>query len=367
MKILINCSKLKAGGGVQVGDSILSFLGEFPEHRFVAVLSEALAYVKPRLEALGNVSAVEVYDMPVTPAGMLLGRDRHMDEVVEREGVEGVLTVFGPSLWRPKVPHVCGFARPHIIYKDSPFFKTLPRLTRMKWALAHWLMKRSFRQTADAFWTENADVSRRFAAMVGKPVETVTNNCNQIFGEPERWAPDVELPPFEGTTLLTVSANYPHKNLGIIPRVIDRLEGRRVRFVLTLRPDDLPLTAEQREHVVFLGPVNIAQVPGLYRRADVMFLPTLLECFSASYAEAMKMGVPVLTSDLEFARGICGAAAEYCDTLDPAAVLAALDRLAAPGRRAELIAAGRAQQATFDTPLDRARKLIDLTTRTHRI
>ena len=42
MHILINASNLKAGGALQVADSLCGLLGEFPEHEFVVVLSRAL-------------------------------------------------------------------------------------------------------------------------------------------------------------------------------------------------------------------------------------------------------------------------------------------------------------------------------------
>jgi glycosyltransferase involved in cell wall biosynthesis len=48
-----------------------------------------------------------------------------------------------------------------------------------------------------------------------------------------------------------------------------------------------------------------------------MFLPSHLECFSASYAEAMKMKRPILTSDLSFAHTVCGDAALYFNNNDP--------------------------------------------------
>ena len=57
--------------------------------------------------------------------------------------------------------------------------------------------------------------------------------------------------------------------------------------------------------------------PKLYNSCDAMFLPSHLECFSASYAEAMKMEKPILTSDLSFAHTVCGNAALYFDNTNP--------------------------------------------------
>ena len=53
-----------------------------------------------------------------------------------------------------------------------------------------------------------------------------------------------------------------------------------------------------------------------YKLSTLVFLPSLLEVFSATYLEAMAMRVPIVTSDMPFAREICQDAAIYVDTRD---------------------------------------------------
>lgn len=67
--------------------------------------------------------------------------------------------------------------------------------------------------------TENVDVSERLGSKLPhKKIYTVTNYYNQVFDNKEKWINDIQLPPFDGISLLTIAANYPHKNLDIIPR-----------------------------------------------------------------------------------------------------------------------------------------------------
>ena len=161
------------------------------------------------------------------------------------------------------------------------------------------------------------------------------------------------LPPFDGVTLLTVSEDYPHKNLGIIPRAAEYLRRRhpdfRFRFVVTLEPEALGFAnANVPDWLLPIGKVSIGECPSLYEQCDFMFLPTLLECFSASYAEAMKMRRPILTSDLSFARGLCGDAAEYFAPLSPEDVGETIYRLAnAPERRRALAESGACRGRAF--------------------
>ncbi|MEM7928074.1 glycosyltransferase, partial [Morganella morganii] len=48
-----------------------------------------------------------------------------------------------------------------------------------------------------------------------------------------------------------------------------------------------------------------------------LIFPSLLESFSATPVEAMKMKVPVIASDLPFVRSICKDSAFYFNPLDP--------------------------------------------------
>lgn len=91
-----------------------------------------------------------------------------------------------------------------------------------------------------------------------------------------------------------------------------------------------------------------------------MFLPTLLECFSASYAESMRMDVHILISDLPFARGLCGNAAEYCDPLSPQSIVDKIIKLQDIKRKAELIELGHKLLKEFNTVKDRADKYIQI-------
>jgi len=58
-----------------------------------------------------------------------------------------------------------------------------------------------------------------------------------------------------------------------------------------------------------------------------LLLPTLLESFSATYVEAMSFDCPILTSDLDFARGVCGDAAVYFDPWNPESIKNAIVKL----------------------------------------
>lgn len=366
MRILINATNLKVGGAIQVADSICRELYKFTQHEFTVVLSTKLSKTKDAIINFNSVVAY-TYDIKNNFQTLLFGRDRFLDLLVEKNRIEAVLTIFGPSLWKPKVPHLSGFAIPHLILQDSPFWKITQKSNLLKLKMKLWMIKRSFDKCADNYFTENPFITERLQQIFPKKkIYTVTNNANQVFQNPGQWKNDILLPKFDGVTLLTVAANYVHKNLQIIIPATKWLEEHRpdlkFRFVLSIREDELKGIDDQvKRHVVFLGPVQIEQVPQLYEQADIMLLPTLLECFSASYAEAMVMKRPILTTDLNFARSLCGDSALYYEATSPEALGKSIVRLADDKElRHNLVSNGERQLLTFDTFDQRAKKLIQI-------
>lgn len=366
MNILINASNLKMGGGLQVADSVCRELNKFPQHRFLIVYYKVLADCATEVAKNDNVDAIE-FETPVNAKTVLTGRCKFLDDLVIRYKIDAVLTIFGPSMWRPRVPHLSGFAQGHLVLPDSPFWSMLPMKKKViLWAKLK-LIEFSLNKSSDCYYTENPMITERLQKKFPrKKMFTVTNNANQVFKKPEQWDRSVKLSHFEGITMLTVAANYPHKNLPIIIPTCHYLEehypGLNFRFVVTVNEKDMTGMDDcARKHTVFLGPVKIEQVPYLYEQSDVMFLPTLLECFSASYAEAMLMKRPILTTDLVFARGLCRDAALYFDATSPEELSKAIVRLAEDkGVSSQLVMAGEKQIMTFDTSGQRAEKLIKI-------
>lgn len=360
MFYLINCSNLKNGGGLQVAKSICEQLNQHKNHHFIVVLS---TYINDEhISASVNVEVFK-YNIPQNLKSVLFGRDAFLDGVVEEKHVDAVLTVFGPSLWRPRVPHLCGFARAQLLI-GSGFKFNGSWLNDLKTKITYAVWTWGFWRSSDTFYTENAYISDMLPTLIkGAKVYTVTNYYNQVFDQPERWKREIQLPVFDGTTMLTVSSTAVHKNLGIMVPVAEYLEQEHpkfnFRFVLTCNKVPFELPEKLNKHFVFVGKVDVSECPNLYEQADVMFMPTLMECFTATYPEAMRMEVPIVTTNLEFARGLCGDAACYYSALDAEAAAEAIYKVATDKEYAhQLTEAGKRQLLTYDNYEQRAYKLI---------
>ena len=224
----------------------------------------------------------------------------------------------------------------------------------------------AFKLCAHFFYSENPYITKKLnTKWKNKRVFTVTNYYNQVFDQLDKWVTK-QLTPFSGTTILTISAPYPHKNLEMAAAATKILKERypdfKFRFVFTIDRKDFDAEIGGMENCFeFIGSVCIEECPSLYEQCDIVFLPTLLECFTAAYPEAMRMGRPIVTTDMEFAKGLCGNAAEYYSAVDAEACADAIFKIASDKEYAlKLVTNGKEQLKSYDNYNDRAEKLIKI-------
>lgn len=365
LNILINASNLKKGGGLQVADSICKSLNQFSHHNFIVVLSSFFPKTGEEIEHYANVN-VYTYNVKNILQTFIFGRDSFLDGLVEQHKMDVVITVFGPSRWNPRCKHLSGFALSFLVMPESPYFQRMNWKEKLKANLRNKLWEVYFRRSAKYFFTENLMISKRVEKLFkGSKVFTVTNYYNQVFDQPEKWV-DHPLPKFDGVSLLNISTPYSHKNLNIAIDILKVMAAKhpefRLRFVYTIDESDMPqLPVDMKENFLFIGRVNVDECPSLYRQCETSFQPTLLECFTASYPEAMRMERPIVTTSMAFAQGLCGKAAAYYSPLSAEEAVEAIYKVATDEEyRMMLVESGKEQLKTYDTYDERAMKLIGL-------
>ena len=368
MLVLLNASNLGAGGGAeQVTDSICRELYRFNNHIFIVVLPRTFYATA---NAIGNYNNVKIvrYSFPLKDwKSLLTKRNSFLDELVNREKPECVVTIFGPTKWVPKCKkHICGFAFAHIPLFNSPFFQRMNTLERIKAWFRIKYMTYLFRRCSRVFYSENPMISERIRKIFhGSQVYTITNNYNQVFDNKALWD-YYSLPQFLGTRIFSATSMMPHKNIGITLRIAEYLRSHfpefSFQFVLTVNEDSFySIPVELKNNFMFTGVVNLLRIPSLYSQCDIIIQPSLLECFTAAYPEAMRMEKPLLVPDLDFVHGLCANAALYYSPLSAEDAAVKLYQLANDRTlRESLVENGKVQLLSFDTCQERADKLITL-------
>ncbi|MCF0210533.1 MAG: glycosyltransferase [Bacteroidales bacterium] len=371
MNILVNTTNLSAGGGLQVADSFCSTLNRYEQHNFVVVLSSYLHSTKEKIKHYSNVEVFE-YDIKNNIQTIVFGRDRFLDSLVRDKKTDAVVTIFGPSRWNPKnVFHLSGFAMSQLVLKESPFFSIIPLKEKLKWKFGNFVRKYLFARSTKVFFSENQLISDRVEQLFkNSKCYTITNYYNQVFEEIEASSNKLNLAfnllkrRSDEIVLLNISTPYLFKNLPIAIDIAKELKNKHkdlnFRFVFTCKESDFPpIEKELKDCFCFLGKVAFEECPNLYKQCDIVFHPTLLECFSAVYPEAMKMQKPIVTTDLPFAHSLCGDAALYYSPLsaqDAAEKIYTLSQ--SVELQKDLIQKGERQLEKYDTYIQRSEKII---------
>jgi glycosyltransferase involved in cell wall biosynthesis len=111
------------------------------------------------------------------------------------------------------------------------------------------------------------------------------------------------------------SIYYSHKNFELLQRFFsDEAISKGVDLTLTLPGRKFQdLGFDKCKNVKNLNVISYGKVMKEYLKHNALVMPTLLETFGLPYLEAMSLGMPILSSDKDFAHEICGDFAFYFD------------------------------------------------------
>lgn len=130
---------------------------------------------------------------------------------------------------------------------------------------------------------------------------------------------------------LYVGSLYPHKNVErVLEAMREKGEAKLVvvssRSVFSDRFLAQVASAGLTERVTFLERVTDQVLVWLYEQAEVLLQPSLAEGFGLTGVEAMRLGTPVVASDLPVFREIYGQGAEYFEPRRARSLLRAIAR-----------------------------------------
>ena len=318
--ILVNCSNLHNGGGVQVAISFISELSLLSDTDLSYIhvvaseeVSDGLTRLNTKINGFGSYEVLNTYGLQALRSPL--------NKRIKRYHV--VFTVFGPNYLRVKSENeIVGFAQLWILNFDNPISHTMPffsrNILRTKFSV-QWL----FFLRADHYIVELEHVKEALVAK--KSIDTdkisvVHNTVSSLYLDKTLWKSISFTKNENELSLGIVTRDYPHKNLDILPLVAQQLElnhSLKVHFYTTLNEIEWSLRdGEFKKYVSTVGSLSPDECPSFYEQIDGVVFPSLLECFSATPLEAMVMNKPLYASDRGFVRDICGSHATYFDPLD---------------------------------------------------
>lgn len=372
MKILVIAHGLRAAGGRVVALNLLaSFLGVDDTHEYCMIVPDQQEYRALQLES--GRTRVIYYRRSLSHLGRVLF-DRFALKRIAREYKPDVILGLGNiGFIKPPVPQAIWTMHPYLFY-DLNEVGPIPALFYLQIKFLRRKFRRQLPATSTVF-CQTATMEKRLREVYNYTGHTmVIDNAISTFSD--RTDDELEVPKplsahSEKYKLFYLTRYYPHKGLEILVDVMDRYrdELAGVLIVITIEAGHgagaacLLKQIEERglkDRIINVGPLHKEELPAYYAACDGLIMPTRLESFSSAYIEAMHFGLPILTSDLDFAREVCADAALYFDPCNPESIRDTILTLKQNVEiQAQLIARGRERLGSFSTSWDaHARRML---------
>jgi len=328
MKILLNASSVSYGGGLT---EILNFLQGLSniklEHQFVLVC--------PKQNDYGLFE--KYFDVIYVPENALKWRKRFFldykwfKSVIRKHRIDIVF-----SLGNLPLP----VETKQALFFDNPFITVYSLKSlhfNFKDRFIHYLRRMIFfnrLKYVDLIFAQTKIQHKLLSNLVkNTPIEMMENAPSIIHHKSNLKQFDLEKNKIK---LLVFTRYYPHKNLEILLKVAKIIISKRKSYQIILTIDNEQHanvgkilkkinTEENQDVIINIGKINRHHIKSLYEQVDALLLPTLMESFSTTYADSMGFGIPVFTSDLDFAKEVCGDAAFYFNPHDENSIYKVID------------------------------------------
>jgi len=345
LKVILNCSTNHIGGAVQVASSLIKESIKHPyDIQWFYILSKPVAEnISDYLNKLDKKSCIII---DKSPARIVKGfQTRKVIKDFEKKlNPDLIFTVFGPSYINFKSPHLCGFADAWFTDPNDYALNTLSFQSKILLKLKY-IYKGMRLRRRDFYWTETTTSKNGLTKKLRintSHIGVIPNTASDYFWNYYGDLKDLsELNFTDRSTfhVVMLSAPYPHKNFSIIPGVAKKLNeqlsamGKKCVFHVTFPESDNSILQQfwkdvannhSTDFIINHGYLKSIECLELLKKADVLFLPTLIETFSVTYLEAMLTRTLIVTSNMDFAKEICGSAAEYFHPLNPDEAVAKL-------------------------------------------
>jgi len=354
IKVFVNGISAKSGGGRSILTNFLRVAQTVDDRfRYVVAVPDAESYADlahDRIQLLPMPHASQTMRIPLSSTITL-------PRAACATGADLVFNLSDIPL-RSYLPQVFLFDWPYAAFPDSPAWELASRKERAVRHAKLFFFKHLL-PFVDVMIAQNDVLAACLHRQYGLAAVRVVPNAVSLDNLAGETRHDFALGA--GVKLLCLSRYYSHKNIESFLPLAELLKraAAEIKIIVTVDGMDSPGAAAFLEQVaarglgdtiINLGSVPMALVPSLYQQTDALLLPTLLESFSGTYVEAMFHQRPILTSDLPFAHGVCGAAAYYFDPADPDTMFAAINAmLSDPAGRADRLAAANARLAEMLT------------------
>lgn len=330
MKIMVLAHALRAAGGRTTCINILNAIKKIdPVNHYYIVVPDQKEYLDLELEDPKRI--IYYYRRQWGDFGRMIFDKLTLNKLAKANKVDLVWALGGLGFSNPPCMQVVSIQNPHVMYD----IHQMGRLSMVDWLkpqIIRWKFRRQLPKT-HLVVCQTATMELRLrkkynyqgeTKITGKAISAYTTNWNGNM-------PKTIIPYKNQFKLFYLTRYYPHKGLEMLVEVMGRYKEELLDTIVVITIDaeqhksardllDKIKKYKLEERIINVGPLKQEQLADYYSSCDCLVMPTRLESFSGTYLEAMHFGLPILTSNLDFAHEVCGDAALYFDPLDASSI-----------------------------------------------
>lgn len=318
MNALIDFSPIKNGGGAQLALNFIKNIGDLD------FFDEIYILVSKKFPHTNSIpSSCRVVVSPVGYLHRVIYENVNLRALIRKNKIKLIYTFFGPGLPPYKgVRQIVSVAYPIICNDDSPYWNYLPKKEYYRKKILNYYRKSRLKK-ADFLIFETEVMRRRCVKVLG-----INEQCTKVIPPSVTDFLSAKKKVREPkTTFLFLSGLDYHKNLWRIPELLKLAKRKKLEFRIVISVDkheyisfyskyvniDFQLLDE---YVFFVGKIPSDEIQSVYDISDVVVNISDLESFSNNYMESWLAKKPIIASDRDFSRNICGDSAFYVEPHD---------------------------------------------------
>ena len=369
--ILINATNLHVGGGKQVAVSLLYELSKLDYKKLdlhilcSSQIDSELKKLEINFDSFKSYNIINVFGLQ-----MLFSK---LNTLFKQYDL--VFSIFGPIyFFKKNTIHLSGFAQAQIIYNDNEYkWQNNSSFIQRVLDQSRYFFKKLAFKRMDGLFVELDHVKHRLVSQKvfhENQIEVIHNSVSSVFLRESEWK-DIKLEKETGYKYIgTVSNDYRHKNLSILPsvqRILNEKYNISVKFIVTFSEEEwVKKDVYFKEKIINIGSLEGFQLPRYYKQLDGVVFPSLLESFSITPLEALAMEKPLFASDLPFIRDCCNEYANYFNPFSEENIAYVIaDFFNNPKKNLDIkLQEGKQHALNFSSPIERAEKTLRMIEKT---
>ncbi|HEY6976493.1 MAG TPA: glycosyltransferase family 4 protein [Chitinophagaceae bacterium] len=375
MNILLNLIPVVQGGGLQVAANFIDIISENNYNHSWYILVNKRGELSNLLKKRNKLTYFEVSNS-VLPR--LYFEKFQVPKLIRKFKID-IIYSFGPGIINNNIPTVVRSAYSNIYYPEINFWRNWPWRKRV---IAE--LKDKYRLTktikADSIIFENAGMRHRAIKNFGysemntffiKPSVSKFNDID--FFDTNETPENIKVIPSEAFNIIMLTSWHKNKNIDIVPYVLKNLKNRGIRnvnFIITVASshvysNNLVQQAKKfkvEQNLFLVGRIKVNEIRHLYAKSTASILLSKLECFSSNIIEAWAYKKPLIISNEEWSKSICGEdSVIYVNRDDPDEVAEKIKILIQnPDYYKKIVKAGYDKLQTYNTPEEKVFKQVKI-------